>query len=171
MKGVKGYPRKVPDEVAEYIVGRFAMWETPDEIAGQIKDLFNVEFNKQTICQYNMSRPANKHMGRKWHEMFAAARERFLTNIYDIPLANKAYRLKFLDEMAHDAKKSKNRPLASQIAEQAAKEVGDAYSSKRKIELTGKDGGAMEFSVQRLLQDLDGNSVGLPRLEDLSKDG
>jgi hypothetical protein len=33
--------------------------------------------------------------------------------------------------------------MTAQLLEQAAKEVGDAYSNKQKVELTGKDGGPL----------------------------
>ncbi len=37
----------------------------------------------------------------------------------------------------------KNLGMTAQLLEQAAKEVGDAYSNKQKVELTGKDGGPL----------------------------
>nr|WP_259391268.1 putative metallopeptidase [Pectobacterium polaris] len=74
-------------------------------------------------------------------DMFHTTRERFQNEIADIPIANKAYRLRVLDRMATKAESMKNMALTASLMEQAAKEVGDAYSNKQKVELTGKDGG------------------------------
>ena len=60
-----------------------------------------------------------------------------------IPIANKAYRLRVLQRMSTTAEGMKNLGMTAQLLEQAAKEVGDAYSNKQKVELTGKDGGPL----------------------------
>ncbi|MGV1223480.1 DUF2280 domain-containing protein, partial [Klebsiella pneumoniae] len=70
-------------------------------------------------------------------------RDRFLNEISDIPIANKAYRLRVLQRMSTTAEGMKNLGMTAQLLEQAAKEVGDAYSNKQKVELTGKDGGPL----------------------------
>ncbi|MBN0588295.1 DUF2280 domain-containing protein, partial [Pseudomonas aeruginosa] len=59
------------------------------------------------------------------------------------PIANKAYRLRVLQRMSTTAEGMKNLGMTAQLLEQAAKEVGDAYSNKQKVELTGKDGGPL----------------------------
>jgi hypothetical protein len=64
--------------------------------------------------------------------------------ISDIPIANKAYRLRVLQRMATTAENMKNMGMTAQLLEQAAKEVGDAYTNKLKVESTGKDGGPIE---------------------------
>jgi hypothetical protein len=47
--------------------------------------------------------------------------------------------------MAHKAEDMKNLPLAATLYEQAAKEVGDAYTNRR--EITGKGGAALQAVV------------------------
>jgi hypothetical protein len=42
--------------------------------------------------------------------------------------------------MAANTEKSKNYGMTAQLMEQAAKEVGDAYSNKQKVEHTSPDG-------------------------------
>jgi Na+-transporting NADH:ubiquinone oxidoreductase subunit NqrC len=61
-------------------------------------------------------------------------RDRFLNEISDIPIANKAYRLRVLQRMSTDAEKMKNMGMTAQLLEQAAKEVGDVYTNKQKVE-------------------------------------
>lgn len=80
------------------------------------------------------------NLSQKWIELFKSTRERFQSEISDIPIANKAYRLRVLDRMMNNAEKMKNIALATEIIEQAAKEVGDAYTNRQKIEHTSPDG-------------------------------
>ncbi len=79
--------------------------------------------------------------------MFYSTRTRFQNEISDIPIANKAYRLRTLDRMATRTEGMKNFALTAQIIEQAAKECGDAYTNKQKVELTGKDGAPIESAT------------------------
>ncbi|MGO0083939.1 DUF2280 domain-containing protein, partial [Citrobacter freundii] len=76
--------------------------------------------------------------------MFNATRERFQNEISDIPIANKAYRLRVLDRMATRAEGMKNLALTAEIIEQAAKECGDSYTNKHKFEHSGPNGGAIQ---------------------------
>ncbi|HDE2557988.1 TPA: DUF2280 domain-containing protein, partial [Klebsiella pneumoniae] len=55
----------------------------------------------------------------------------------DIPIANKAYRLRALDRMMTKAESMRNMALAASLMEQAAKECGDAYTNKQKVEHSG----------------------------------
>ena len=42
--------------------------------------------------------------------------------------------------MARDAKRSKNRPLAAALAEQASKEMGELFTNKQKVDNVSSDG-------------------------------
>ncbi|PVF12383.1 hypothetical protein DBO95_16580, partial [Yersinia pestis] len=78
-----------------------------------------------------------KGLAKKWVELFTITRERFQTEIASIPIANKAYRLRALDRMAAATEKQKNFGMTAQLMEQAAKEVGDAYTNRQKVEHSG----------------------------------
>lgn len=77
---------------------------------------------------------SGKTLAKKWVDMFNTTRDRFLNEISDIPIANKAYRLRVLQRMSTDAEKMKNMGMTAQLLEQAAKEVGDVYTNKQKVE-------------------------------------
>ncbi len=79
---------------------------------------------------------SGKGLAKKWVELFTITRERFQTEIASIPIANKAYRLRALDRMAA-ATENKNFGMTAQLMEQAAKEVGDAYTNRQKVEHSG----------------------------------
>ncbi|AML35024.1 Hypothetical protein EAG7_01278 [Klebsiella aerogenes] len=55
-----------------------------------------------------------------------------------------------LNRMATNAENMKNLGMTAQLLEQAAKEVGDAYTNRLKVESTGKDGGPIKTEVTNL---------------------
>lgn len=87
---------------------------------------------------------SGKGLAKKWVDLFNATRERFQNEISDIPIANKAYRLRVLQRMSMTAENMKNIGMTAQLLEQAAKEVGEAYSNKQKLEHSGPNGGAIQ---------------------------
>jgi hypothetical protein len=126
------------EDVKRFIVQRLAMYDTPSEVAAAVKDEFAIEVPRQQVHQYNPLGSPNNAVAKKWVDLFKATRKTFLKDTSTIPVAQRAYRLRKLDEMARDALKSKNRQQAAALMEQAAKECGDAFTNKR--ELTGKGG-------------------------------
>jgi hypothetical protein len=72
-----------------------------------------------------------KNLSKRLCDLFYATRKRFNDDITDIAIANKAYRLRVLDRMAADTEGRKNYKMTAAFLEQAAKEVGDAYSREK----------------------------------------
>ncbi|MFN1150354.1 DUF2280 domain-containing protein, partial [Serratia liquefaciens] len=105
---------------------------------------------RQQISAYNPENTMAKNLSKKWIELFNHTRARFQKEISDIPIANKAYRLRLLDRMANRTEGVKNYALTAQLIEQAAKECGDAYTNKLKVETTGKDGGPIKTETTNL---------------------
>lgn len=67
-------------------------------------------------------------------------RKRFRDDTADIPIANRAFRLRALGRMAERAESVKNLALAAQLLEQAAKETGGTYTNKQQVDLSSTDG-------------------------------
>jgi hypothetical protein len=65
-----------------------------------------------------------------------------------------------LDRMANRASQSKLRINSAQLIEQAAKECGDAYTNKLKVETTGRDGGGIRTETTNLTAEKPG---GIPK--------
>lgn len=99
---------------------------------------------RQQVASHDPTKVAGKGLAQKWVDLFNRTRDRFLNEISDIPIANKAYRLRVLDRMATRAEGMKNLALTAEIIEQAAKECGDAYTNKHKFEHSGPNGGAIQ---------------------------
>ncbi|MBQ4781257.1 DUF2280 domain-containing protein [Pectobacterium versatile] len=127
--------------VKSFIVQSLACFDTPSQVVESVKKEFGIAITRQQVESHDPTKANGKGLAQKWVDIFNSTRERFQNEISDIPIANKAYRLRVLDRMATKAENMKNMMLTASLMEQAAKEVGDAYSNKQRVELTGKDGG------------------------------
>lgn len=140
------------NKVKAFIVQGLATYMTPSEVVEAVKVEFDIAVTRQQVSNYNPELAAGLELSDKYKQLFFKFREDFNTNIQAIPIANKAYRLNMLDRMARDAEQSKNRPLAAALAEQAAKEMGEVFTNKQKVDNTSSDGSmATKPTVIRLV--------------------
>lgn len=130
-------------EVKAFIVQSLACFEAPTKVIDLVKAEFGVVVSRQQVSQYSPGNAMSAKLSQKWIDLFHASRDRFQNEISDIPIANKAYRLRVLDRMMTNAEKIKNIALAAEIIEQAAKECGDSYTNKHKLEHSGPNGSAI----------------------------
>ena len=131
-------------EVKAFIVQSLACFDTPSQVVELVKKEFGLSITRQQVESHDPTKANGRGLAKKWVDMFNATRERFQNEISDIPIANKAYRLRVLDRMATRAEVMKNLALTAEIIEQAAKECGDAYTNKHKFEHSGPNGGAIQ---------------------------
>ncbi|HBC7877550.1 TPA: DUF2280 domain-containing protein [Klebsiella oxytoca] len=131
-------------EVKAFIVQSLACFDTPSQVVELVKKEFGLSITRQQVESHDPTKANGRGLAQKWVDMFSATRERFQNEISDIPIANKAYRLRVLDRMATRAEGMKNLALTAEIIEQAAKECGDAYTNKHKFEHSGPNGGAIQ---------------------------
>ncbi|HDL8095288.1 TPA: DUF2280 domain-containing protein [Yersinia enterocolitica] len=134
-------------EVKAFIIQALACFDTLAMVAEAVQKEFGIKVTHQHVESHDPTKVSGKGLAKKWVELFTVTRERFQTEIANIPIANKSYRLRALDRMAAATEKQKNFGMTAQLMEQAAKEVGDAYSNKHKFEHTGKDGGPIESAA------------------------
>ncbi|EMO2353039.1 DUF2280 domain-containing protein [Klebsiella pneumoniae] len=137
-------------EVRAFIVQELACFDTPSQIVESVQKEFKVQVTRQQVASHDPTKVAGKGLAQKWVDLFNLTRDRFLNEISDIPIANKAYRLRVLQRMSTTAEGMKNLGMTAQLLEQAAKEVGDAYTNKLKVESTGKDGGPIKTETTNL---------------------
>jgi len=131
-------------EVKAFIVQSLACFDTPSQVVESVKKEFGLTIHRQQVESHDPTKANGRGLAQKWVDMFNATRERFQNEISDIPIANKAYRLRVLDRMATRAEGMKNLALTAELIEQAAKECGDAYTNKHKFEHSGPNGGAIQ---------------------------
>ncbi|EMO8812002.1 DUF2280 domain-containing protein [Klebsiella michiganensis] len=127
-------------EVRAFIIQELACFDTPSQIVESVQKEFKVQVTRQQVASHDPTKAAGKGLAKKWVDLFNDLRDRFLNEISDIPIANKAYRLRVLQRMSTNAENMKNIGMTAQLLEQAAKEVGEAYSNKQKVEHTSPDG-------------------------------
>ncbi|HFI5325892.1 TPA: DUF2280 domain-containing protein [Serratia liquefaciens] len=127
-------------DVKAFIIQSLACFDTLSIVVESVQKEFGIKITPQQAESHDPTKASGKGLAKKWVGLFYETRSRFQNEIADIPIANKAYRLRVLDRMAANTEKSKNYGMTAQLMEQAAKEVGDAYSNKQKVEHTSPDG-------------------------------
>lgn len=131
-------------EVKAFIIQQLACFDTPSIVVDAVQKEFGIKITPQQVESHDPTKVSGKGLAKKWVDLFNATRERFQNEISDIPIANKAYRLRVLQRMSMTAENMKNIGMTAQLLEQAAKEVGETYSNKQKLEHSGPNGGAIQ---------------------------
>lgn len=121
-------------DVKAFIIQSLACYDTPSQVVEAVQKEFGITITRQQAESHDPTKASGKTLAKKWVELFNATRERFQNEISDIPIANKAYRLRVLQRMSTTAENMKNLGMTAQLLEQAAKEVGDVYTNKQKVE-------------------------------------
>lgn len=119
-------------EVKAFIVQAIACFDTPSQVVKAVQIEFNLNITRQQVESHDPTKANGKKLAQKWVELFHFTRERLQNEISGIPIANKACRLRSLDRMVAQAEGAKNYGMAAHLIEQAAKEVGDAYTNQQK---------------------------------------
>ncbi|OUM27964.1 hypothetical protein B8W70_15300 [Pseudomonas sp. 1239] len=119
------------NDVKAFIVQALACFDTPTQVSQAVKQEFDIDVTRQQVEQHDPTKRAGVNLAAKWRTLFEDTRRRFREETAEIPIANRAYRLRALGRIAQRAETMKNLPLAIQVLEQAAKEVGDVYVNRR----------------------------------------
>ena len=129
-------------EVKTFIVQQLACFDAPSVVAKAVKDEFGVEVIRQQVEAYDPNKRIGRDLSEPLRLLFAETRRAFLEDTASIGISHRTVRLRALARMAERAEGMKNFPLAAQLHEQAAKEMGNAYTNRR--EITGANGGAVQ---------------------------
>lgn len=122
------------DEVKLFIVNALACYDAPTAVAESVKLEFGLEVTRQQVSCYDPNTYVGRNLSAKWRTIFNETRAKFRETADDIPIASKAFRLRGLGRLAQKAESMRNLPLVASLYEQAAKEVGDMYVNKSKVE-------------------------------------
>jgi hypothetical protein len=132
--------------IKTFIVQCLACFDAPSTVVEAVKREFGQTVTRQLVEKYDPTKKAGADLGATWRSLFASTRDEFLADTGKIAISHRAVRLRALDRMAARAEERGNMPLAAQLLEQAAKEVGESFTNRR--ELTGKDGKDLPAPVQ-----------------------
>lgn len=136
---------KLSDEARTFVVQQQAMFDPPDVVAKAVKQEFGVTITRQAIEAYNPTKRAGAKLSEKWRTLFIETRAAFLEDTAEIGISHRTVRLRTLQRMAASAESMGNMTLCSQLLEQAAKEMGNAYTNTRL--LGGAGGGGLVVEV------------------------
>ena len=134
-----------------FIVERLALFATKEDVCKEFEEEFGRSISRQGVWIYDAAKPHVRcRMSKELVQIFDDVRARFRAEVEDVPIANKAFRLQTLDKLLRGVMKGDgagkvNRPLAIEIIERAAKEMGDAYTNRR--EISGPGGGPIEMKA------------------------
>ncbi|BCD88047.1 hypothetical protein PSm6_44540 [Pseudomonas solani] len=118
-------------EVKAFIVQALACFDTPTQVAEQVKKDYGIEVSRQQVESHDPTKYAGRGLAKKWAELFHHCRQQFREQTADIAIANRAYRLRALGRFVEKAEGMRNISLAMQALEQAAKECGDRYVNRQ----------------------------------------
>lgn len=122
---------KLATEVRAFIVQAQACFDTPSQVADEVKKQFGVSVTRQQCEAHDPTKVSGKGLAAKWVTLFHDTRKQFLDEMADVAIANRAYRLRALNRMAEDAQDSRNYALTLIILRQAAMEVGELFANRR----------------------------------------
>lgn len=127
---------ELTEEQQTFVVQALACFDTPSEVAQQVKEVYGLELARQTVHYYDPTKGVKP--AEKWCALFDATRKAFLEDVAGIAIAQRSYRLSRLDRMARAAESVKNFALAAQLHEQAAKEMGGSFTNHRQLHVDGQ---------------------------------
>lgn len=120
-----------------FIVGRLACYDSPSEVVKALKEEVGITASRSQVQAYDPTTAQGSRLSPKLREVFESIRKQFLADTTSIPIANKAVRLRLLQRLTDNAVTRGNAVLASSLLEQAAKEVGDSFTNRQKLEQSG----------------------------------
>lgn len=139
---------KLSDEVKTFIVQALACFDSPSVVAASVKKEFGVEVSRQLVESHDPNKKSATGLAAKWRILFKETRKAFLEDTAEIAISHRTVRLRALQRMAEKAEERGNMVLAASLLEQAAKEVGDAYTNRHKHEHTGEGGGPIRTETR-----------------------
>jgi hypothetical protein len=136
-------------DVKLFIVQCLACFDTPTQVKDKVKQEFGIEVGLQKLSAYNPDTVAGSRMSQKLKAVFEETRNAYTESIKGIAIANQAFRLHALQRMFERVEKQGNVVIGAQLLEQAAKEVGEAFTNKSKLEHGGEGGGPLTVVVKK----------------------
>ena len=122
-----------------FIVQSLACFETPQQVADAVEEIYKIKIDRKQCHSYDPTKYAGRNLSKKLKDLFEQTRNDFRKNIEDIAIANKAFRLRELQNMYEDS--GKNKRAKQNLLKQAFQETDGRVT---KQEITGKDGGPIQ---------------------------
>ncbi|MGS1033124.1 DUF2280 domain-containing protein [Burkholderia glumae] len=131
----------LPDNIKVFVTRALACFDTPSRAAKSVLEEFGVVVSPQACERYDPTKRAGATLSKKYRDIFESTRAEFIADTSRIGIAHRSVRLRKLAAAVDKAEERGNLPLMAQLLEQAAKEVGDAFTNRHRLEHTGRGGG------------------------------
>jgi len=82
------------DEVKAFVVQALACFDTPSQVVASVKETFGIDVTRQQCEAYDPTKYVGRSLNQKWKTLFEDTRARFREETAEIPIANRAYRLR-----------------------------------------------------------------------------
>lgn len=119
------------NDAKAFIVQALACFDTPSQVVEAVHKEFSITVTRQQVETHDPTKYSGKGLAKRWVALFNDTRKRFREETAEIPIANRAFRLRGLGRMAEKAENMRNLALTAQLYEQAAKECGDMYVNRK----------------------------------------
>lgn len=138
-------------EIKTFIVQALACFDSPSQVAEAVRANFGVTVSRQQVEIHDPTKRCSKGLAKRWVTLFEDTRANFREAMVELPVASRAYRLRALGRMMEEAEGRGHIVQAAKLLEQAARECGDTYSSRRTADARPGDETparvAVEFSL------------------------
>ncbi|WP_298725754.1 DUF2280 domain-containing protein [uncultured Ferrovibrio sp.] len=128
---------KLDEATKRLIVMELACYRTPSEVVEIVGEKLGIKLDRRQVFDYAPYGSHGDRVPQKWRDLFDATRKQFLKDTAEIPIAQRIFRLRELNDMEQRAKARGNYALAAQLLEQAAKECGDVYTNQQRVKHSG----------------------------------
>ena len=145
---------KLTDDARAYVVAALACWDAPSVVAEAVRKDFGIIITPQSIEGYDPTKRAGAKLAEKWKTLFFKTRKEFADSTADIGISHKTARLRRLERLSDSAEKQGNIALAANLLEQAAKEMGNAFTNTRVLQ------GGIAVTTPKTLSDFYGGTDG-----------
>ena len=105
------------EPVKIFIVQSLACFETPQQVADAVMQRFGIEIDRRQCENYDPTKFAGRNLSKKLKDLFERTRKDFKENIEDIPIANKAFHFKELQQIYNEY--TKNKVMKTKVLKQA----------------------------------------------------
>ncbi len=118
-------------EIKTFIVQALACFDSPSQVAEAVRANFGLTVSRQQVEIHDPTKRSSKGLAKRWVTLFEDTRAGFRETMIEVPVANRAYRLRALGRMVEEAEERGHLAQAAKLLEQAAKECGDMYTVRR----------------------------------------
>lgn len=118
-------------------VKRLAVFDRPSDVRDELRDEFGVEVDLSQLAHYDPTTEKGSGLAEDLETLFWDIREQFLEDFTESAIQHKAVRLRILQQTLYDLKDMGHHFGVMDALEQAAKEMGGAYTNRQKLDHSG----------------------------------